>query len=465
MGRIVTFAFHSHLNSIELQIASFPMIQLSLFRSSRPDANCDAASRAGKTVNRGSSLRSARLLAAALSVLALAIVFWASPTEAAEPSGWLGFRGDGTSAAASGPAHLQIGEGGNLAWKRSMPGKSVSGPIVVGDRVISTSSAGQEGEQLFITAVRLSDGELLWEQSFRATGRPFCHPTSANAAPSPVSDGERIFAFFSSNDLICLSVDGDLLWYRGLGYDYPKAGNDIGMASSPVVAEGAVIVQIEGQGDSFAIGVDAATGKNLWRMNRPRSANWSSPVAVMRPDGSTEVVMQCGRSIVAVDPRSGREKWVIDEGRDTISSATPAGDLLLLPGDDMMALDVGQSATAPDVAWRKDRVAPSNASAVVSGDRFYSLKNSVLIAASLEDGDVFWQQRLSGLGGTWATPVFANGRIYVFDQSGVGQVIEDQGDSAEKISEVEIGEGVLASPAIAQGRLIVRSVNGLYCFE
>ena len=175
--------------------------------------------------------------------------------------------------------------------------------------------------------------------------------------------------------------------------------------------------------------------------------------------------MQCGRSIVAVDPRSGREKWMIEEGRNTISSATPAGGLLLLPGDDMLALDIGQSATAPDVAWRNDRVSPKNASAVIGGDRFYSLKGSVLYAASLEDGEVAWQQRLSGLGGTWATPVFADGRIYVFDQTGKGQVIEDRGDSAEKISEVEVGEGVYASPAIAQGRLIVRSENSLLCFE
>ena len=266
-------------------------------------------------------LRSPVVVTAMFLSTFLSIGFWNSITRAAEPSNWLGFRGDGTSAATSGPEQLRVGDGGNLAWKRSMPGKSVAGPIVVGDRVISTSSAGQEGEQLFITAVRLSDGEPLWEQSFRATGRPFCHPTSANAAPSPVSDGERIFAFFSSNDLICLSVDGELLWYRGLGHDYPKAGNDIGMASSPVVTQGAVIAQIEAQGDSFAIGIDAETGQNLWRMDRPRSSNWSSPVAVMRPDGSTEVVMQCGRSIVAVDPRSGAEKWVIEEGRDTISSA------------------------------------------------------------------------------------------------------------------------------------------------
>ena len=402
----------------------------------------------------------------ALTLVALALVsLLASAGSAADPSGWYGFRGDGTGAGIDGPDKLVLGDRGNLAWKRPMPGKSVASPIIVGDRVISTSSGGQEGEKLFVTAVRLSDGELLWEQSFRATGRPFCHPTSANAAPSPVSDGERIFAFYSSNDLICLSLDGELIWYRGLGYDYPKAGNDIGMASSPIVTQGAVIAQIEAQGDSFAIGIDAETGENLWRMDRPRQSNWSSPVAVMRPDESTEVVMQCGQSIVAVDPRSGNEKWSIQEGRDTISSATPAGGLLLIPGDDMMALDVGQSATAPEVAWRKNRVVPSNASAVVAGDRFYSLKGSVLIAASIEDGDVLWQERLSGLGGTWATPVYADRKIYVFDQSGNGMVIEDRGDSAETISEVEIGEGVLASPAIAQGRLVVRSNDSLFCFE
>ena len=196
---------------------------------------------------------------------------------AADSENWLGFRGDGTSASASAPSEIKVGEGGNVAWKVAMPGKSVAGAIVVGDRVITTSSGGQEGEQLFITAVSLSTGKKLWEQSFRATGRPFCHPTSANAAPSPVSDGERIFAFYSSNDLICLSLEGDLLWYRGLGFDYPKAGNDIGMASSPIIAEGAIVAQVEAQGDSFAIGIDAATGMNLWRMARPRQSNWSSP--------------------------------------------------------------------------------------------------------------------------------------------------------------------------------------------
>ena len=130
------------------------------------------------------------------------------------------------------------------------------------------------------SGVNLQSGKLEWEQTFRATGRPFCHPTSANAAPSPASDGQRIFAFFSSNDLACLSLSGELLWYRGLGYDYPKAGNDVGMASSPVVVDGTVIVKVEAQGDSFAAAIDAETGKNLWRIERPQMSNWASPLVI-----------------------------------------------------------------------------------------------------------------------------------------------------------------------------------------
>ena len=209
------------------------------------------------------------------SAAVVAFFVWVTLAVGADPIGgfrsseWLGFRGDGTSAASSAPAELALGDDGNLAWRLAMPGRSVAGPIVVGELVVLTSSSGQNGEVLHNSGVDLATGKLRWEQTFCATGRPFCHPTSANAAPTPASDGQRIFAFFSSDDLVCLSTEGDLLWYRRLGYDYPKAGNDIGMASSPVVVDGAVISQVEAQGDSFAIAIDAETGSNLSFLSLP----------------------------------------------------------------------------------------------------------------------------------------------------------------------------------------------------
>lgn len=405
---------------------------------------------------------SAALLSLAPTLAAQA----ADPVGTIGSKGWLGFRGDGTSASVSkAPAKLDVGDQGNVVWRQAMPGRSVAGPIVVGDLVVTTSSSGQDGEVLHVSGVDLQTGDVQWEQTFRATGRPFCHPTSANAAPSPASDGERIFAFFSSNDLVCLSLEGELLWYRGLGFDYPKAGNDVGMASSPVVVDGAVIVQVEAQGDSFAAAIDAETGKNLWRIDRPQTANWSSPLVIRRPDDRNEVVIQSRQDAIAVDPRTGQTRWSSEEGGSAIPSPTASGGLLILPSDEVVALNIGASATAPEVAWRNNRLSPRNASVVATDGRLYSLKGSVLVAANLADGEQLWQERISGLGSSWATPVASGGRIYIFDQSGVGVVIEDRGESGEKIGEVELGEGVLGSPAIADGKLIVRGTETLFCFE
>jgi outer membrane protein assembly factor BamB len=390
----------------------------------------------------------------------------AEPADSSVSKNWLGFRGDGTSRAASpAPKKLEVGEGGNLAWKLKMPGRSVAGPIVIGDLVVTTSSSGQDGEVLHISGVNLQTGKLEWEQTFRATGRPFCHPTSANAAPSPTSDGERIFAFFSSNDLVCLSLSGELLWYRGLGYDYPKAGNDVGMASSPVVVDGAVIVKVEAQGDSFAAAIDAETGENLWRIKRPQMSNWASPLVIRRPDDRNEVVIQSRQGVIAVDPRSGKTQWSTDEGGSAIPSPTSAEGLLILPSDEVIALKVGASASAPEVAWRNNKLSPRNASVVASDKRLYSLKGSVLVAANLQDGEQIWQKRLKGLGSSWATPVLSENRLYIFDQTGKGLVLEDQGEDAETIHEIELGEGVLGSPAIADGRLVIRAANTLFCFQ
>jgi len=389
----------------------------------------------------------------------------ADPTNTVGTKSWLGFRGDGTSRASSAPERLELGETGNLAWKLDMPGRSVAGPIVIGDLVVTTSSSGQDGEVLHVSGVNLQTGQLEWQQTFRATGRPFCHPTSANAAPSPASDGQRIFAFFSSNDLVCLSLTGELLWYRGLGYDYPKAGNDVGMASSPVVVDGAVIVKVEAQGDSFAAAIDAETGQNLWRVDRPQMANWASPLAIRRPDDRNEIVIQSRQGVIAVDPRSGKTQWSTQEGGSAIPSPTSAAGMLILPSDEVIALNIGASATAPQVAWRNNKLSPRNASVVASDQRLYSLKGSVLVAANLSDGEQIWQKRLSGLGSAWATPVLSENRLYIFDQSGKGLVVEDQGEDAETIHEIELEQGVLGSPAIAGGRLIIRGTDTLFCFE
>jgi hypothetical protein len=141
---------------------------------------------------------------------------------------WRQFRGNdssGVSSESSLPTKLDEPEA--VRWKAPLPGRGASGPIVVGDRVYVTASGGYRDNQLRVLCFSTATGEQLWDRQFRATGRTICHEVICMATPQPCSDGERIYAYFSSGDVVCLDLDGNLVWYRGLGLDYPNASSSL----------------------------------------------------------------------------------------------------------------------------------------------------------------------------------------------------------------------------------------------
>ena len=145
---------------------------------------------------------------------------------------WSQFRGPGGNpAAADADIPATFGADENVEWIVPVAGRSASSPIIVGEQLILTSDDGAKQDRLLLQSYSTDSGDLLWTRNFWATGRPYTHPASSNAAPSPVSDGRFIVAFYSSNDLVCTDMDGNLQWFRGLGHDYPKTGNDIGTVS------------------------------------------------------------------------------------------------------------------------------------------------------------------------------------------------------------------------------------------
>jgi outer membrane protein assembly factor BamB len=373
---------------------------------------------------------------------------------------WRQFRGtDQTSASVASqvPTTFDAKTGENIAWKAPLVGKGVSGPIVVGHRVYVTASSGATTQnRLHVLAYDANSGEQVWKRDFWATGRCFHHPTSANAAPTPASDGQRIFAFYSSNDLVCLDLDGNLLWYRGLGHDYPKAGNDVGMSSSPVVVGATVVVQVESQGDSFAAGIDVETGETRWRIPRPNAANWASPGALQTKDGRGLVLLTSGKGLTAHDPITGEQKWSYGVGCAGISSVTTKGSRIYLPANGLTVLD--SEGSAPSVAWESNKVAPGNASPVVDGEKVYGLSGSVLSCGSDKDGEPLWNKRLKG--GFWATPVVAGGHIFCPNQEGQCFVISVENEG-EVVATNEIGESVLGSPAVANDALYIRGEKHL----
>ncbi|MFT5130304.1 MAG: outer membrane protein assembly factor BamB, partial [Rhodothermales bacterium] len=300
-----------------------------------------------------------------IAVLVLAI--------SATAADWRQFRGNaGVAAEGDRPGDLSKKP---VVWKRSLPGEGISSPIVVGNQLFLTCSSGVDQERLHVMSFNLRNGGQVWHRQFWATGRTMCHKKTAVAAPSPVSDGRRIYAQFSSNDVICLDLEGNLIWMRGLTADYANASNSLGMSSSPVIAGDALIVQVENDAESFAAGLDLADGVNLWKVDRPKSANWTSPVSV----GDNRAILQSKNGVSLVSAGSGRELWRFDGGASTIPSSTLAGDLLLVPSNGITAMRASAEGTSFDVAWRSAKLKPGTASPVIHGDRAYVLSGGGIL--------------------------------------------------------------------------------------
>lgn len=352
----------------------------------------------------------------------------------------------------------------SIAWKVPLPGRGLSSAIIVGDRVFVTAASGPEQKQLHVLAFDADSGEVLWQRNFWATGRTMCHKKTCVAAPTPASDGERIFALWSSNDLICLDLDGNLLWMRGLTLDYPNASNSLGMSSSPVVAEGTLIAQIENDSESFAAGFDVETGSNRWKIDRPKAANWTSPV-VMKNGEQSIVALQSSKGILGVLPATGSEIFQFTKGASTIPSSAADGDTLYVPSNGLTAIRPVEDGGEPDELWNESAQRPGTASPLIIGDRVYILNNAgVLNAANQETGERLWRIRLKGPFS--GSPVAAaNQHLYLFNEQGIGQCVDLSGDGeAQIVSEIELGETILSTASISDDALYVRSDGHLWKF-
>lgn len=375
---------------------------------------------------------------------------------------WLGFRGpNGTSVSEEKGLPVTWSETENIAWKAELPGRGLSGPIVVGPRVFLTCNSGAEQDRLHVLCFDAKGGARLWERQFWATGRTVCHPKTCMAAPTPASDGERVFALFATGDLVCLDLEGNLLWFRGLAHDYPTVGNNVGMASSPTVWRDLVIVFMENDGESFAAGIDAKTGENRWKIERQRTTNYASPLVMRGEGGSGDVLLlQSGAGLTAHDPATGREAWAYKSGASTIPSATASDGVVFVPSAGLTALRPRAGGGPPEVLWKSLRLAPSTSSPVVYGGRVFVLGGAGIVScADAANGRVLWQLRLKG--SFSSTPVAADGRLYFFNEDGLAQVVDPSG-KGNIVGTSELGETILATPAVAGGAIYVRSDKHLW---
>ncbi len=370
---------------------------------------------------------------------------------------WPGFRGTGTGASAEKNLPAGFSETSGLRWKAALPGRGVSGVVTQGSRVYVTASSGTRDDRLHVLCFDAATGAQLWQRQLAATGSTAAHPDTCMAAPTPVADATGVYALFASGDVAAFDADGTLRWYRSLVGDYPTITNQVGMASSPVLADGKLIVPMDNVGESFLAALDLRTGVNLWKTPRSKEVNWATPAVRTLADGTSEVLFP-GRDLAVYDAATGAKKWSA-KLPGGIASPTVSGDLLLTPGGGVSASKFAAGGVTE--LWKSPRLQTGMSSPVVAEGKVYGVTSAgLLLCVDAATGKVDWDFRVKGK--FTASPVAADGKLYLFNEEGKLLAIK-LGAEPELIAESVTGERGQATPAVSGGAIFLRGDKSLFC--
>jgi outer membrane protein assembly factor BamB/protein tyrosine phosphatase (PTP) superfamily phosphohydrolase (DUF442 family) len=418
---------------------------------------------------------------------------------------WPSFRGPQASGVAEGqnlPDQWNAKTGENILWHTKIPGLAHSSPVVWGNRVFVTSAVSSDPKATFkpglygdgdaskdqsqhkwmIYAVDKQTGKIVWEQvAYQGEPREKRHIKATYANSTPATDGRIVVAWFGSQGLYTYDMKGRLLWKVDLGrmdagaYDIPTY--EWGTASSPIIWKDLVILQCDTQTDSFIIAFNAQTGKTVWKTDRDEIPSWGSPTVVTTAKGE-ELVTNASNFIRGYDPRTGKELWRL--GRSSkITAPTPifADDMLVVasgrgPERPIFVVKAGARGdlTLPDgktssdaIVWsRTGRGSYMPTPLIYNGILYVLANNGTFDAYNLKTGDELYRQRLPVIGsGFSASPVAADGKIYLSNEDGEIVVVA-AGDKFSHLATNTMGELLMATPALSDGVMYVRSSESLF---
>jgi outer membrane protein assembly factor BamB len=261
---------------------------------------------------------------------------------------------------------------------------------------------------------------------------------------------------------VCLDLDGNLQWLRGLTHDYRNVSNSLGMASSLVIVDKVLVVPVENDSESYTIGISRDTGRNLWKLDRPKAANWSSPVVLRGAyKGRDLVALQSSKGVRAIDIKSGDMIWDFTNGASTTASTCVHDGVLYVPSNGITALRPRADGNTPDEVWQSGQLQPATASPIVLGKNVFTVNRAgVLTAGGLETGKRKWQLRLKGPFSS--TPVAAGKHVFIFNEAGLMQVVDTTTKEGEVVGKLNLDDQILATPAVANGAIYVRSNTKIY---
>ena len=421
-------------------------------------------------------------------VLCLLLV---GPALAADWPQWRGPSADGHSPDTNPP--LAWSDEDNVAWKAPIEGWGTSTPIVSNGKIFLTSQIGDGplngggrdfaeatgpkamevsgGVRFVVKAVALADGKTLWEKSFPAGDElPSVHIKHNLASPSCVTDGKTLYAWFGTGVVLALSMDGDLLWRRNLAAENRVFDVKWGHGSSPTLRGDKLYLLVDHPGMSYLLAVDKNTGKDLWRSDRGDAMRSYTTPFVLETDGGDQLLVNTNAGLQSLDADDGDLLWTVGE-ENRVPVAVPVvhnGVIYSSRGYNsspylavVVPSETGGGRVQPK--WRTATGAPYISSVVYeNGLLFMATERGIASAVDAETGEVVWKQRLSG--SFSASPIVADGKVYFVNESGVTYVVAASRDF-QVLAKNDLGERTLASPALVDGTLLIRTDDHLFAIR
>ena len=365
----------------------------------------------------------------------------------------------------------------NVTWKFSLPAWSGATPIVWGDHVFLNVA---ENGNLYLWAIDRRGPKLAWKK-FLSDG-DHKERKQNMSTPSPVTDGKNVWAMTGTGALKGFDFDGNEIWSRNIQADYGRFGLNWGYASSPLLYEDSLYVQVvhgmKTRDPSYLLRIDKKTGKTLWRIERHTPAQRESPDSYSTPiiantPGETQLIVLGGDVVTGHDLKTGEELWRMtgfNPGNDlahrTIASAVYQDGIVFAPTRErpLQAFKIGGRGdiTKSNLLWQFNN-GPDVPTPVVDGKYFYSVNDrGILWCLDAKTGEqIYGGQRMKP--GTYsASPVLADGRIYITNEDGLTTVLK-AGPRFEVLAENNVNDYCLNTIAISEGQIFLRTAQTLYC--
>lgn len=360
----------------------------------------------------------------------------------------------------------------NVAWKQAIPGAGWASPIVHRGRIYLTTAvpAANGNQSLRTLCLDAKEGKVLWNTEVFSATPVGGHKKNSHASPTPLTDGQRLYVHFGPYGTAALDLQGKIIW-RNSGLKYSSVH---GNGGSPALAGNALVFSCDGANNPFIIALNKATGETLWRTPRDlgakRTFSFSTPLVITN-EGQAQIISPTSGGVVAYDPKNGREIWRLryPEGYSVVPRPVFGHGMIYVSSafdrPVVYAIRAGGKGdiTESHLAWSINKGAPNTPSPLLVGNELYFVSDSgIMTCADAKTGSVHWQERVGG--NYSASPIHADGKIFVQSEEGVGTVLK-AGTKFEVLARNDVKERTLASYAVSDGALLIRTEGHLLRVE